>query len=109
MAGFLSVGGVRQQEPDAVLVGDGADTGQIGRTAIDRSEVQLEIARVKDHTLRSVKRGREAVGHRVGDGNELNIERPDAPALAIVHRKHLGPAQQSFLFDPVASQPECER
>jgi hypothetical protein len=45
----------------------------------------------------------------VGDGNELDIERPDAPALAIVHRKHLGPAQQSFLFDPVASQPECER
>jgi hypothetical protein len=45
----------------------------------------------------------------MGDGNELDIEWPYTPALAIVHWKHLGPAQQAFLFDPVASQPECER
>ena len=54
-----------------MLVGDGADAGQVGDAAVDRREVELQVARVQDHALRRVEGGGEAVGHRVGDGDEL--------------------------------------
>jgi hypothetical protein len=65
------------------VVGDGADAGQVGEAAVDRGEVELEVARVQDRALRGVERGGEAVGHRVGDGDELDVERADLAALAV--------------------------
>ena len=66
-----------------VVVGDGADAGEVGEAAVDRREVELPVAGVQDHALRRVERGGEAVRHRVGDGDELDVERADLAALAV--------------------------
>ena len=53
--------------------------------------------------------GGEAVGHGVGDGDELHVERPDLAALAIGHGDQLGLAEEPRLLDAVARQPQRER
>ena len=72
-----------EQQADAVVLGDGADAGEVGEAAVDRREVELQVAGVQDHALRRVERGGEAVRHRVGDGDELDVERADRAALAV--------------------------
>ena len=59
---------------------------------------------MQDDALRGVEGGGEAVGHGVGDGDELHIERPDHPSLPVAHRDELGPAQQAGFFDSTTSQ-----
>ena len=71
-------------------------------------EVELEVARVQDHALGRVEGGGEAVGHRVGDGDELAVEGPDPPPLAVGHRDQLGAVEQARLLDAVAGQAEGE-
>ena len=75
---------------------------EVGEAAVDRGEVELPVAGVQDHALRGVERGGEAVGHRVGDGDELDVERADLAALAVGHRDQLGLAEQAGLLDAVA-------
>ena len=106
---LLGVGGVGQQQADAVLVGDATDARQIGDAAVDGREVELEVAGVQDHALRCVERGGEPVGHRVGDGDELAVEGPDAPPLAVDHGDELGAVEQARLLDAAARQAERER
>ena len=109
MAVLVGVGGVGQQQADALVAGDRADAGQVGEAAVDRGEVELEVAGVQDHALRGVERGGEAVGHRVGDGDELHVERADHAALAVGDRDELGAVEQPGLLDAVAGQAEGER
>ena len=52
----LGVGGVGHQQPDALGGGDGADAGEVGEPAVDRREVELEVARVQDDALRACAR-----------------------------------------------------
>ena len=49
------------------------------------------------------------VRHRVGDGDELDVERADHAALAVGHRDQLGAAEQAGLLDAVAGQAERQR
>ena len=105
----VGVGGVPQQQADALVAGDGAHAGQVGEAAVDRGEVELEVAGVQDHALRRVERGGEAVGHRVGDGDELDVERADLAALAVGDGDEVGVAEQARLLDAVLGQPERER
>ena len=109
VARLLGVGRVGQEHPDPVLVGDGADAGQVGGATVDGGEVELEVARVQDHALGGVEGGGEAVGHRVGDGDQLDVEGPDVPALAVLDRHQPGPVEQAGLLDAVAGQPERQR
>ena len=95
MAVALGVGGVGEEQADALVVGDGADAGEVGEAAVDRREVELPVARVQDHALRRVERGGEPVGHRVGDRDELDVERADLAALAVGHRDELGAVEQA--------------
>ena len=69
-------------------------TAEVGEAAVDRREVELEVAGVQDRALRRVERGGEAVRHRVGDRDELAVERADPAALAVVHRDQLGAVEQ---------------
>ncbi len=108
MAVAVGVGGVAHQEPDALVVGDGAHAGEVGEAAVDRREVELPVAGVQEHALRRVERGGEAVRHRVGDGDELHVEGPDHPALAVDDRDELGPAEEPGLLDAVPGQAEGE-
>ena len=56
------------------------DAGEVGAPAVDRLQVDLEVARVQDHALGRVEGGGEGRGHRVGDGDELDLAGPDAHA-----------------------------
>ncbi len=63
VAVLVGVGGVGQQEADALVLGDGADGRQVGEAAVDRGEVELEVAAVEDRALRACgwpRRGRGA-------------------------------------------------
>ena len=82
----------------------GADAGQVGEAAVDRGEVDLEVARVQDHPLRGVEGGGEAVRHRVGDGDELDVEGPDLAALAVGHLDEARLVREARLLHPVAGQ-----
>ncbi len=105
---LLGVGRVRQQQPDAGSVANGADPGQVGRAAVDGRQVELEVPGVEDDPLGGVEGGGEAVGHRVGDRDELHVERTDLAAFAVADRDELGPAEQAGLLDAVAGQAEGE-
>ena len=109
VTGLVGVGRVAEQQADAVARRERADAGQVGEPAVDRREVELEVARVQDRALRRVEGGGEAVRHRVGHRDELDLARPDAPALAVAHRDQLGAVEQPGLLDAVAGQAERER
>ena len=68
---LVGVGRVGQQQPDALLVAERADAGQVGEPTVDGRQVELEVTGVQDDPLGRVEGGGEAVGHRVGDGDEL--------------------------------------
>jgi hypothetical protein len=108
VAVLVGVRRVREQESDPVTLGDGADLGQVGEPPVDRSEVDLEVPRVQQHSLGGVEGGGEPVGHRVRDRDELDLEGSDGPTLAVDHRDQLGALEQACLFDAVAGQPEGE-
>ena len=59
---------------------------------------------MQDHALGGVEGGGEAVGHRVGDGDELHVEGPDPAALSVGHRDQLGVAEDAGLLEAVAGQ-----
>ena len=103
-AWLLGIGGIREQQPDAGIRGQSPNPTQVGESPVYGSEVELEIPRVEDDPLGSVERGGETVRHRMGDGYELDIERPDLAALAVRHFDEGGPIHESSLFDSVSSQ-----
>ena len=55
-----------------------------------------------------VERGRESMGHRVGHRDELAVEGPDAPPLAVDDGDELGAVDQARLLDAAARQPQRE-
>ena len=67
----------------AVAARDLAEQREVGVAAVDRREVELEVAGVDDRARGREERDREAVRHRVRDGDELAVERADAAALAV--------------------------
>ena len=72
-AGLLRVGGVRQEEADALGLGELPHACHVGAPAVDRLQVELEVARVQDHALRGVERDGHRLGHRVRDRDELDV------------------------------------
>ena len=77
-AGLLRVGGVRQEEADALGLGQLAHAGQVGAPPVDRLQVELEVPRVQDHALRGVERDGHRLGHRVRHRDELDVAGADA-------------------------------
>src|ERR1035441_2370343 len=71
-------------------------------------EIDLEVPRVQDHTLRSMKGGGKRLGHRVGDRYELNIAGPDSPTLAVADGNPGDLTGQSGLVHPVPGQTQSE-
>ena len=85
----IRIGGVGQQQPDAGIVGEGADPAEVGAAPVDGGEVELEVARVQDHALRGwnavmLPEGIEWVTE------ELAVERTDVDPVSVVHRPQLG-------------------
>jgi hypothetical protein len=107
-AGLFGVGGVRQEQADALGLGQLPHAGEVGAAAVDRLQVQLEVARVEDDTLRGVEGDGERVGHRVGDRDELHVTRPDAAAFPVAHGDELRAVAEAGLFHPVPGQADGE-
>ena len=105
----IRIGGVGQQQPDAGIVGEGADSAEVGAAPVDGGEVELEVARVQDHALRGVERRDVARGDRVGDREELAVERTDVDPVSVVHRPQLGVLLQTPLSEFVVDHAEGER
>ena len=78
------VRGVGEQQADATVAArDLAEQREVGAPAVDRREVELEVAGVDDRALGREERDREPVRHRVRDRDELAVDRPDAPPFAV--------------------------
>ena len=76
-AGHLGVGRVDQEQVDA-LVAEAGEAAQVGDPLVERELVHLEVARVQDQAGAGADRDGEAVGDRVVDGEELEVERARA-------------------------------
>ncbi|MEZ5180279.1 MAG: hypothetical protein R2702_00095 [Acidimicrobiales bacterium] len=98
-----------EQEAHALVLGDGAHDAEVGEAPVDRREVELPVPAVEDRALGRVERGGEAVGHRVGDRDELAVERAELPALAVGHDDHLGAVHQARLLDAARGEAERQR
>ena len=105
---LLGVGGVAQQQADAIAGADAADAAQVGQSTVDRCEIDLEVARVQDRALRGVERRGEAVGHRVRDRQELAVEGAELPSLVVLHDDELGVLEDTVLLDAAPGQAEGE-
>ena len=90
-------------------LGDLADQREVGLAAVDRREVELEVAAVQDRARGRVVRGGERVRHRVRDRDELAVERADHAPLAVVHRDQLGAPEHPRFLDAVAGEAERQR
>ena len=86
-----------------------AEQREVGAAAVDRREVELEVAGVDDRARGREERDREAVRHRVRDRDELAVDRADAAALAVGDRDQLGAVEHPRFFDAVAGQRERQR
>ena len=109
VTGDFGVGGVRQQDPDAGGTGELADAGEVRAPIVHGRQVELEVAGVEDHALAAVHGDRVRVRNAVGDGDELDVERPDPPPLVVGHHVQRRPTEQSALLDAVAGEPEGDR
>ncbi len=101
---LLGVRRVRKEQPDPVAGGQRADAPEVCPTTVHRRQVQFEVAGVNDYPNRSVEREREAMRDRVRYRDELDVERPNFPCLAIGYGDQLGPVEQAGFLDPVAGQ-----
>lgn len=89
-AGDLGVGGVREQQVDALLA-EPREGGEVGEAAVERQLVHLEVAGVDDHSGRGADGDGQRVRDGVVDGDELAVEGTDALALAFDDLKGVRP------------------
>ena len=65
------------------LVAERRESRDVGAASVDGREVELEVARVHDDADLGVKGQRVRARHRVGDGDELDLEGTDLAPLAV--------------------------
>ena len=105
--GPLRVRRVGEQQPHAAVAArELAQQREVGAPAVDRREVELEVAGVHDRARGREERDREAVRHRVGDRDELAVERADAAPLAVGDRDQLGAVEHPRFLDAVPGERE---
>ena len=106
---LLSISAVGEKETNAFGGSNCANSSEVSKTAVDRGQIELEIASVKNDALRRMKHRCDAVGNRVRHWNKFDVERPDHAAFAIDDRDELGAIEQSCFFDAVSGKAERER
>jgi hypothetical protein len=109
------------REPPTLHVGAVAQQGKHARRAqlrearqveclsVEGRLVDLEVARVEQHPLRRGNGHGHAVGHAVGDADELQCEGADRHHVARLHRHIAGPVLDTVLFDLGLDQRQCQR
>ena len=81
--GHLGVGGVGQEQVDALLAEPG-EGPQVGDPAVERQLVHLEVAGVQHQPGAGADRDRERVGDRVVDRDELQVEGAEGDPVALL-------------------------
>ncbi len=101
---LFGVGAVEHQQANAVSCSKRTQASQVGASIVHWSEVDLEVARMNNDALRCVQCNGMCVRNRVGDGNELHIEWPNASTLVVDNGDQLGFAKQPRFFNAMARQ-----
>ena len=104
----FGIGGVGEEKLHAFRA-ELPEARQVGRAAVDRREIELEVARVQDGPNRCAVRDRERVRHGVRHGNELALDRADRTHLAVGDRDQLGAIDQPGFVDAASGKAQCER
>ena len=111
-AGHLGVGGVDEQQVDA-LVAEAREAGQVGEPPVERQLVELDVAGVQHGAARGADGDGEGVGDRVVDREELAVERavvPRSPSRTSSRRGvswcslHFAATSASVKRDPTTSR-----
>jgi hypothetical protein len=110
VTGGVRAGRVGEEQGDP-RVADLGDVRQVRRLAVDRGLVELEVPRVQDRPVRGVEGGREPVGDRVGDPDELDVERTVGDAVGRGDLDELGaePGCSSSLALSMPTASGCRR
>ena len=87
--GDLGVGGVGHEQVDPLLA-EAGEGPQVGDPLVQRELVHLEVAGVQDQARRGPDGDREAVGDRVVDRDELEVEHALGGAVALLDLAQLG-------------------
>jgi len=103
----FGVGGVAEEEQDP-FTADLGEAGEVGRPALRRIVVELEVARVDDHPGGRVDGEGGGVGDAVADRDQLDPERPELEAVAHPRLAEVGLAQDPVLFQLRLDEPESE-
>src|ERR1700687_675220 len=93
----FGVGRVAEQEQHS-LVTDLAKAGHVGRKAIWRVVIELEVARVHNLSDRRIDRQRDRVGDGVTHRHRLHPERPELHRIADPNLAQVGFAKEPMLF-----------
>ena len=91
-AGHLGVGGVGQEQVDALLP-QPREGPQVGDPAVERQLVHLEVAGVQHHAGRRADGDGERVGDGVVDRDELQVEGAERDPVALGHDRLHGVLQ----------------
>ena len=106
---FLGICTVEHEQTNSIASGQCTKSSQICSAIINRCEIDLEVARVNNHALRSVQRNCMCKWHRVRYRYELNIKRSDATTLIVDNRNQFGFTQQPGFFNAVTSKTKRDR
>ena len=88
-AGHLGVGGVGEEEVDALLP-QPREGAQVGEPAVERQLVHLEVAGVQQGAAGGAHGHGQRVGDRVVDRHELAVEDAELLAVALAHPERVG-------------------
>ena len=93
---LFGVGAVAEQKQDA-LVADAREPGQVGRLALHRGAVDLEVAGVHDDPCRCAHDQCAGAGYRMGRMHPLDLEMTEGARFAGADRVQLGGLDEPVL------------
>ena len=105
---LLRVGAVAEQQQHA-LVADARQPCQVGRLALHRRAVDLEVARVHDDAGGRAHHERACVRDGVGRVHPFDVEAAERARVARAHRVQLGRLDEPVLAQLVAQEAEGQR
>src|SRR6202158_504698 len=101
----FGVGRIAEQQPHPFLT-DRSEASHIGRKAVGRVGVQLEVARVNDLADGGVDREGDRIGDGVADGHRLHAERPELDLASDSHLAEVRLAKKAMLLQLGLDQTE---
>ena len=104
---ILGVGRVRQEDVDASRRLPG-DPLQVGRPAVDRGRIQLEVTRVEEHAGGQVDGHGAAVRDRMGHEVKAHREGTDAHFFARGHLVEPRPVPHAMFLELPLQQAQCQ-